>query len=588
MRASCAEVGRDVGPLREAAVDAADPARAHEADPGQRARRRACRRPWSRRARRSPRRRRGRGGRPCARRPGLAEALELVSRRARRRPAVEHADRRRHGACGRGPPPPRRAPPPPPRPGGKPCATSVVSSATTGPPSWRACCTSAEIRSSSSRRHRPERATQRAAASSPSSIPPTRKPAASASPGAGRVDHLRRQRRELLDARGTAPRPRASRASRRPSPRARRRRRPSPTRARWRRRRPAPPRRGSHGSAPDRRRGSRSTRRGRRPPAPRAPAPALPRQRRFGDRLRQQRVAREVQPRAALEPHRLELVRAQLDRDPAVGRHRPLAVRRDERHHHAGRAGHDRPDELDSARSSSARASAPAASSACLATQRAPLAELGRPRRNVRRLAAGREPGLDRRVGAARERLASPHDHVEQRVAESADHEAPLQSWHGPRAAVGPPALVRDRRPARRLGRARRSAAPAPPEAPGPAGPRRLRGRALLPRDARARERAQPVAQLSLGDDAHLRVPVPNGHVFELFQRSATRSPKSARSAAKARSSACSTRSRCTSRARASTRPTTDAAPARSRPKDGDSSSEPAKPKEEKKKAAEA
>src|SRR5207247_5610830 len=94
-----------------------------------------------------------------------------------------------------------------------------------------------------------------------------------------------------------------------------------------------------------------------------------------------------------------------------------------------------------------------------------------------------------------------------------------LQSWHGPRTAVGKAAVVSPRRPGRGLCRGRGRAAEAPPLAPESAGPRRLRGRALLPRDARARTRvvATSVAILRVVPIYEYRCP--NGHLFELFQR---------------------------------------------------------------------
>ena len=112
------QVGGDVGPLGEAAVDAADPAGAHEADPGEpRGRERAADRG---RAELAARHAGGEVARPGLARvgSGLAEALELAGVEPDHDLAVEHADR-----CGHGPFGPDRGlggrdpPPPPPREG---------------------------------------------------------------------------------------------------------------------------------------------------------------------------------------------------------------------------------------------------------------------------------------------------------------------------------------------------------------------------------------------------------------------------------------------------------------------------------------
>ena len=74
-----------------------------------------------------------------------------------------------------------------PSPGGKPCATSVVSSATTPRPSRSA---GRDLLGDADHGIAPSFAQQRAAASRPSSTPPTRKPAASASPAPVGIDDL--------------------------------------------------------------------------------------------------------------------------------------------------------------------------------------------------------------------------------------------------------------------------------------------------------------------------------------------------------------------------------------------------------------
>src|SRR5512133_178184 len=136
---------------------------------------------------------------------------------------------------------------------------------------------------------------------------------------------------------------------------------------------------------------------------------------------------------SALEPGGLELVRSQLEGDAAVGRHRPLAVRRDEGDHGAGRSGHDRAEELDPAALEHRPRKRAGRIVGAFRHAAGALAELDDPRRHVGRLAAGRKPGLDGAVGAGSEWLGGPHDYVEEHVAESADHEATptIVAWTG-------------------------------------------------------------------------------------------------------------------------------------------------------------
>ena len=437
MRASCAEVGGDVGPLGEAAVDAADPAGAHEADPGQPRRPRACRRPSSRRAR--PRHAGGEVARPglaCVG-TGLAEALQLVGRRARRRPAPSST--------------PTVA-------GTAPSALTAASAAEPHlhpHPGRETVCDERSLERDDraavvegllhfrgdservrSRRHRPEllrrsepRLRARARSRRRGSPPRARRPApvvstTSASSGgyssmpSGRA-HLDAARASLHDRRLGE---RVGAADHLPlglvgEDDVGRELRP-----------------GSPGTARRRTRGSRSTRRGRRPRAPREPAPAAPPP---GPPPRSARPAARS-PRGAarrsLEPRRLELVRAQLGRDAAVGRHRPLAVGRDECHHRSGRAADDRPDELDPAPLEQRPHERAGRVIGLLRHAARRLAELGRPRRHVGRLARpsrrGSRPACRRPAasGSAIRTITSSSS-----VAEGADHERnrTIAAWIG-------------------------------------------------------------------------------------------------------------------------------------------------------------
>ena len=95
-------------------------------------------------------------------------------------------------------------------------------------------------------------------------------------------------------------------------------------------------------------------------------------ERRLVDRRAQERVAGQVQVRAAVEPGRVELAGRELGRDAAVGGHRPAPVRRDQRDDGAGAARDGRPANLDAvALERRAAAIPPASSSARLPTNRA-------------------------------------------------------------------------------------------------------------------------------------------------------------------------------------------------------------------------
>ena len=148
--ASAAEVGRDVGRRRPAAVDAAEAAGRHHADAESRCRSRACRRPSSRPSRAGRPRRPGRAARPCAPSRRTAPSSASVS-------PTTISPSRTPIVAGTAPPSRTAAsearPTSTPSPGGKPCATSVVSRATTPRPSASAARDLARRRGS---RHRPE------------------------------------------------------------------------------------------------------------------------------------------------------------------------------------------------------------------------------------------------------------------------------------------------------------------------------------------------------------------------------------------------------------------------------------------------
>ena len=115
------------------------------------------------------------------------------------------------------------------------------------------------------------------------------------------------------------------------------------------------------------------------------------------------------------------------------------------------------PAHLDAGRLQSREARAgPASSPPCLPTKRASRAELGGPRRDVRRLAAGREADLRVGVAARSDRPREPDEDVEREIAEGADkHAANRRSEDGRGAARGCAPHVFHRRRHRRVCRTR-------------------------------------------------------------------------------------------------------------------------------------
>ncbi len=154
-------------------------------------------------------------------------------------------------------------------------------------------------------------------------------------------------------------------------------------------------------------------------------APRLARRRRSqqrggGDRLAQERVARDVED-VAVEPRGVELAGLERRRDAAVGGERAVAVGADDRDDDAGRPGRDRPDELDAARRELAREQLSRSVVAALGDAPRVGAERRRPGGDVRRLPARAGPRGRAHVPAGSERLVEPHDHVEHHVAEGCD-----------------------------------------------------------------------------------------------------------------------------------------------------------------------
>ena len=148
------------------------------------------------------------------------------------------------------------------------------------------------------------------------------------------------------------------------------------------------------------------------------------------DRRRQQGVAGDVQT-VAREPVSVEVVGCQRRGRASIRRHRPLSLGRHEGDDDAVSAG-DRADEVDPARGQ-VRAQ-PDAHSVVPASCDAPRlgAELGRPGSDVGRLAPRGCPGRSVRIVAGYELFLQQDDHVEQEITESHDqHGATIVPWHG-------------------------------------------------------------------------------------------------------------------------------------------------------------
>ena len=210
-------------------------------------------------------------------------------------------------------------------------------------------------------------------------------------------------------------------------------------------------------------------------------------------------VAGDVQV-VAREPGRTQLDRLEEARHPAVGEHRPRAVRVDERDDDAVPGLLDGPDELH-AEPLEGLCGEPARSiTAPLAHPTCGCPERGGPRSDVRALAPGRQRHACGRVRIARDVRLDPDHDVERKIPER-DHLHALRSSHGRRGrgagSTRPSradALVRPRRPRRRVRRRGRAAScSTAPAAAGAGGSCGVRGRAVLPRVARAGAQGRPV-----------------------------------------------------------------------------------------------
>ena len=251
----------------------------------------------------------------------------------------------------------------------------------------------------------------------------------------------------------------------------------------------------ARGSAPARSRGSRSRRRGRRSRAARARPPGAPRRRSASAGASSREgggaCSRRARPGRARRPWKS----GETPRSEAIVR---APSCRDERDDGAGAAVDDRPANLDAVALEPAGGDPAGLVVRPLADEARLPAELRHPRGDVRRLAAGPEPGRRVRVRSLGERLAEPDDHVQEQVAERDDHayHRPMDGEHGggarelaPSSSV--PRSARQRPSPPPAGCARRSASARP--RPGSLHSRRRRATASSSRaSATRRSRVAP------------------------------------------------------------------------------------------------
>lgn len=140
------------------------------------------------------------------------------------------------------------------------------------------------------------------------------------------------------------------------------------------------------------------------------------------------------------EPRRVDLVGAQVSRRSAVGGHRAVSFRRDEGADRA-RTTLDRPDDVDAVARESAADELARVVGACLPDETCRRAQLGRPRRHVRRLPAGPDTNLRVGIPSVGNRPGEPDDDVEGQVAECADEhrdrDRKIRPWTAPSDVVG-------------------------------------------------------------------------------------------------------------------------------------------------------
>ena len=129
--------------------------------------------------------------------------------------------------------------------------------------------------------------------------------------------------------------------------------------------------------------------------APWARASSIAADRREPDRIAEQGVPRDVEVPSVREPRLVDLLRAQLGGDAAVGAHRPLARGIDERDDDAVAGRLDRPDELDPELEQARRGESARVVGAALADEPRRAAEGRDPRGDVRAWPPGRSTIFD-------------------------------------------------------------------------------------------------------------------------------------------------------------------------------------------------
>ena len=188
--------------------------------------------------------------------------------------------------------------------------------------------------------------------------------------------------------------------------------------------------------------------------------------------------------------HAVELVGPQLGRGAAVGRHRAVCPRPRTRRRRPRGLG--RPDDLGAVPRELAGRELAGRIRAALAHQSRVSAERLRPCGDVRSLAAGTGMGDRNAVVSDHERALELDDHIEEQVAESGQPHRKIVAWT---TTVGQVGFARSRSAASsvRPERSRHAAGWRRPAARcDPAGPGRVRGRAVLSRARRGGGSAPP------------------------------------------------------------------------------------------------
>ena len=138
-----------------------------------------------------------------------------------------------------------------------------------------------------------------------------------------------------------------------------------------------------------------------------------------------------MQPLTAVQPGRIELIRLEAEGDAPVGQHRAPPVRRGDRDDRAGGTFRQGPADFDAATLQFPREELSNGIRGAARDESRRTAEGDDPRGHVRGLAAGPDAGLTVGIRVLLDRPVERHDHVEEDVAEGADHRGNLHLRRG-------------------------------------------------------------------------------------------------------------------------------------------------------------